>query len=139
MAPVPPPKSGRGSTTLVAVGILLLTFVVGLVLGVVGDRLLLWARPPVSPHSAEFITRRLDRRLHFTPQQRQQVERIIAQRQTRIGQIWASVRPQVRQEIDQTNAEIERILTPEQRTEFAKIKMRMMPRRDGRGIRFRHD
>ena len=140
MTPVLPPRSGgRGSTVLVAAGILLLTFIVGLILGVVGDRIWQWAHPrPLHP-SASFIASRLDRRLHFTPQQRKEVERIIAQRQDRIGHIWESVRPQVRQEIDQTNAEIERILTPEQRAEFAKIRMRLMPRRDGRGIRFRHD
>jgi len=137
--PVPPPRSsGRGSTVLVAGGILLLTFVAGIVLGAVGDRVLLWFHPPHYP-SAKFLAARLDRRLHFSPEQRKEVERILTQRQDRIRQIWDSVRPQVRQEIDQTNAEIERILTPEQKAEFEKIRMRLMPRRDGRGMRYRHD
>lgn len=139
IAPAPPPRnSGRGSTVLVAAGILLLTFFAGLALGAVGDRILLWFHPPHGP-SAQFLASRLDRRLHFSPEQRKEVERILTQRQDRIHQIWDSVRPQVRQEIDQTNAEIERILTPEQRVEFEKIRMKLMPRRDGRGIRFRHD
>lgn len=138
--PPPPPRSGRrGSTALVAAGILVLTFVAGLILGVVGDRLLTWFHPRPPHLSPSFLVDRLDRRLHFTPPQRKEVERIIAQRQDRIGHIWESVRPQVRQEIDQTNAEIERVLTPEQRVEFEKIRMRLMPRRDGRGIRFKHD
>ena len=140
MTPVPPPRSGgRGSTVLVAAGILVLTFVAGFVLGVVSDRIVLWFHPRPPHPSASFFVDRLDHRLHLTPQQRKEVERIIAQRQDRIRYIWESVRPQVRQEINQTNAEIERVLTPEQRVEFEKVRMRLMPRHDGRGMRFRHD
>lgn len=136
----PAPRRGKGSTTLVAALVILATFVAGALLGAVLDRVWLFARGPHPPHPpAAFIVDRLDRRLHFTPDQRKQVLLIIERRQENIGLIWASVRPRVRQEIDQTNAEIERVLTPEQRKEFDKIRMRLQPRRDGRGMRFRHD
>jgi len=71
------------------------------------------------------IVKRLDYQLHFTDQQRAQVTSIIQARQQRIGVIQNAVRPQIRAQIDQTNAEIEKILTPEQRTKFQEIKMRI--------------
>jgi hypothetical protein len=135
-----PPRMGRGSTATVAVIVLLATFVSGALLGIVADRVWMFTHGPRMPHPpASFLVDRLDRRLHFTADQRKEVLLIIERRQARIGQVWASVHPQVRQEVEQTNAEIERVLTPEQRAEFAKIRMKLTPRRDGRGIRFRHD
>ncbi len=47
----------------------------------------------------------------------------------------SSIRPQVRQEIDATNAEIDKILTAEQKTKFAKLRMRVEARRRERGSR----
>jgi Spy/CpxP family protein refolding chaperone len=41
----------------------------------------------------------------------------------------AAVRPQVRQELDATNAEIETVLTPEQKTKFANLRIRVGARR----------
>jgi len=51
----------------------------------------------------------------------------------RIDAVMGAVRPQVRQELDVTNAEIEKILTPDQRTQFAKMRMRMPGGRRGMG------
>jgi hypothetical protein len=125
------------NTKLLAVLALVFTFVVGAVVGIVGDRIFR-ALPP-SQRSAQFITRRLDRRLHFNDQQLTQVVAIIFRHQQRIAVIWSGVRPAVRQEIEQTNVEIDRVLTPQQRVEFDKIRMRLMPRRTGDGTRFQHD
>ena len=44
----------------------------------------------------------------------------------------ANVRPQIRQELDATNAEIETVLTPEQKTKFADLRMRIGARRHDR-------
>ena len=44
----------------------------------------------------------------------------------------ANVRPQVRQELDATNAEIETILTPTQKAKFADLRMRIGARRRDR-------
>lgn len=115
-------------TTLVAAIVLIVTFCVGVLAGVFGDRYLV--RHPLGPprHSPESIAQHLDRKLHFTPQQRAAVLQILQRREARILELWSSVHPRVRQEVEATNAEIERLLTPEQRAEFEKIRMRMRTR-----------
>ena len=118
------------SARTIAVVTVIATLVVGFLLGVVADRVWLFRHGPrFGPHgqrfSVERIVNRLDRDLHFTPQQHAQVTQIIQARQQRITVIQSTVRPQIRQQIDQTNAEIEKILTPEQRTKFDQIKMRV--------------
>ncbi|HEY3053822.1 MAG TPA: hypothetical protein VGK04_10600 [Thermoanaerobaculia bacterium] len=126
------------NTKLLAAIALVITFLVGGVLGVVGDRLI-FLRYGIPHHSAQFIVHRLDRRLHFNDQQRAQVVEIIDRHQRRISGIWTGVRPAVLKEIETANVEIDRVLTPQQRVEFAKIRMRLMPHRTGDGIRFKHD
>jgi len=126
------------STKLLAAVALLVTFVVGAVVGAVAVHFWLW-HGGLPQHSAQFIVRRLDRRLHFNDQQRVQVMAIIGRHQLRIAGIWSRVRPEVHQEIEAANVEIARVLTPEQRVEFEKVRMRLMPRRTGGGIRFPHD
>jgi hypothetical protein len=114
-------------TAVIAAIALIATFLVGVVVGVVGDRFL--HHPPGPPHpSPEAITRHLDRKLHFTDQQRAAVLQILQRRQERISEVWESVHPRVRQEVEATNAEIERLLTPEQRKEFGQIRMKMRMR-----------
>ncbi len=137
--PVPTPR--RSSSTIVlAVVALLVTFLAGVLTGFAGSRFLFWKRPARVPsRAAEFLMKRLDRRLDLTPQQEIQVTRILERHHERIAAVWNGVRPQVRKEIEETNAEIERVLTPEQRAKFGQIKMRLMPRHDRPGIRFRHD
>ena len=122
---------------LLAAIALVITFVVGGAVGVLFDHVVLLRYLPL--HSAQFIVRRLDHRLHFNDKQRVQVTEIVARHQQRINGIWAGVRPSVHAEIEAANGEIDRVLTPAQRAEFAKIRMRLMPRRSGDGIRFKHD
>lgn len=74
---------------------------------------------------AQFLVKRLDHRLDLSPQQEAEIEKILERGQQRISAVWGEARPRVRQEIERTNAEIERLLTPEQRVEFQKIKMRI--------------
>ena len=119
-------------TAIVAAIVLIVTFAVGVVVGFVGDRFVM-RHPPGPPHpSAEAITRHLDHKLHFTAEQRAAVLQILQRRQERIFEVWESVHPRVRQEVEATNTEIERLLTPEQRTEFAKIRMKMRMRGEPR-------
>jgi len=135
----PVPTGRRTSTTVLAAVALLVTFAAGLLVGIAGDRYLLWKRPVPPPRGAAFLMQRLDRRLDLTPQQEVQITQILDKHQQRMRAVWTNVHPQLRREVEETNAEIERILTPEQREKFAKIKMRLTPRPDRRGIRFRHD
>ena len=122
--------STRSSARTIAVVTVVATLIVGFLLGVVADRVWLYRHGPrfgsrAQRFTTERIVKRLDGELHFTEQQRAQVTQIIHARQQRIAAIQAGVRPQIRAQIDQTNAEIEKILTPEQRTAFQQIKMRV--------------
>lgn len=119
-------------TTFVAILILLLTFMAGFAVGMFTDHLLiLWHRGHrgVPPFATHIMAERLDHHLDLTDAQRKQVEAIIERRHERISGLWRSLHPRVRAEVDQTNAEIEKILTPAQREKFGKMRMRM--HRDG--------
>ena len=111
---------------LLAAFALLITFLVGIVVGVIGERVLLIRRGGV-PHypPAEFIVRRLDARLHLNGQQRAQITEIVQRHEDNVRTIWSGVRPAVRNEIENANSEIDRVLTPEQRATFDKMKMRL--------------
>jgi Spy/CpxP family protein refolding chaperone len=117
----------------VATIVVLAAFVCGIVLGIVGDRVWMFRHGPgAGPfhghRMTDRIAGRLDRELKLTPQQHDEVVRILETHRARIEAIMDGVHPQVRKEIDATNAEIERILTPEQRTKFDSLKMKMRPR-----------
>lgn len=122
--------STRSSARTIAVVTVIATLIVGFLIGVVADRVWLYRHGPrfgsrAQRFTTERIVKRLDGELHFTEQQRTQVTQIVQARQKRIAAIQSGVRPQIRAEIDQTNAEIEKILTPEQRTKFDQLKMRI--------------
>jgi Spy/CpxP family protein refolding chaperone len=121
--------STRSARTFAVITVIA-TLIVGFLIGVVADRVwLVHHGPRPGARSQRFmverIVKRLDRDLDFTAPQRAQVTQIIQARQQRISTLLTDVRPQIRREIDQTNAEIEKILTPEQRTKFEQIKMRV--------------
>lgn len=121
--------STRSSARAIAVVTVVATLIVGFLIGVVADRVWLYRHPRPGPRSQRFVTerivKRLDGELHFSDQQRAQVTQIIQARQQRISALMSGVRPQIRAQIDQTNAEIAKILTQEQRTKFEQMKMRM--------------
>jgi len=122
--------STRSSARTIAVVTVIATLIVGFLIGVVADRVWLYRHGPrfgsrAQRFTTDRIVKRLDGELHFTDSQRAQVTQIIQARQQRIATIQGAVRPQIRAQIDQTNAEIEKILTPEQRTKFEEIKMRI--------------
>ena len=123
-----------------AVVVVVATFIAGLVAGVAGDHLYLIRSGRLFPrHAARFSADRmadhLGRELQLTPQQKTQVLQIIERHRAKIDATMSSVRPQVRQELDASNAEIDRILTPEQRTKFAAMRMRIEARHRDRGAR----
>ena len=113
--------SPRAAAALLIIGAL----IAGVVLGVAGDRAYLHMhRGSRTPPLARLVEH-LDSQLHFTPQQKQAVQQIVERHHARMSAISASIRPQMRQEIDSTNAEIEKILNPEQREKFRGISSRM--------------
>ena len=113
-------------------------FIGGLLVGIAGDRFYLFQRHRLFPSgpAARFATRRivdhLDRELHLTAQQKTDVQRIIDQHHVRIDSVMSGVQPQIHAELEAANADIEKILTPEQREQFKKMRMRApFPRRHG--------
>ena len=130
--------SASSARVLAAIA-LVITFVVGIVIGVVADRAMVMHGIGVPHPSTAFLVRRLDRRLHFTNEQRAQVTAIIDRHQQRVAGIWQGVMPALHAEIEGANVEIDRLLTPEQRVTFAKVRMHLMPHRGGDGIRLKHD
>ena len=125
--------SPRAAAALLIAGALL----AGVVLGIAGDRAWLWHTRqlmPRHPPRLGTLVEHLDRQLNFTPQQKQAVTQIVERHRERIEALSASIRPQMRAELDATNAEIEKLLTPEQRTKFQQLQQRHINRRRQRGV-----
>ncbi|MBV9496861.1 MAG: hypothetical protein JOZ54_21645 [Acidobacteria bacterium] len=110
--------------------VLVVTFGVGALAGFFGDRYYLKQNPPPPPprRTPAEIVERLDKKLHFTTEQRTAVLQILKARDERINGLWSTVRPRVWQEMESSNAEIERLLTPGQKPEFEKIRAKLRTR-----------
>jgi Spy/CpxP family protein refolding chaperone len=115
----------RTKTVIVAITVLVLTFVAGVATGVFGAHMAILHGGPGAERFPHAMVNRLDHRLDLTDAQRAQVEAIIKRRHAHIDEMWDGVRPKVRAEIESTNQEIERVLTPEQRARFKRMRMRM--------------
>jgi len=113
-------------TTAIAVIVVVLTFVAGVAVGMFSSHvMMLRGGHGAPPFPTRAMVNRLDRHLDLTDAQRAKVQEIIERRHARIAETWSSVRPKVSEEIARANAEIDAVLTSEQRTRFAKMKMRM--------------
>lgn len=116
-------SSNAKAALLVAVA-----FVAGLFVGISGDRLYLIRTHQFFPRraadsSAHRLVDRLDRELDLTDAQQAAIQKIVDERRARIEAAWNEVRPRVRAEIAATNAEIEKILTPQQREKFRSLRI----------------
>ena len=111
---------------LIAAIVVVVAFVAGIVIGVAGDRFWRFHHPGRrAPHMmTALILRRLDHELSLTPQQHDAVQKILDAREQRVNALMSGVRPQIRQQIDAANAEIEKLLTPEQRAKFQQMRLR---------------
>jgi Spy/CpxP family protein refolding chaperone len=112
-----------------AAALLLVCFLGGMVVGVALDRITLVRQHRMLPKgglqfASKRIAARLDRELELTDQQRAAIDRILSGRGERVEQVWKSVRPAVRAEMERTDAEIEAVLNPEQRERFREIRER---------------
>lgn len=128
------PTTSPSSTHRTAILVVVVAFIAGLLIGAAGDRFYLWHHGPrrSSGFASRRIVDRLDSELHLTAQQKTQVQQIIDTHRQRIDGIMGNVRPQIRQEIDASNAEIEKVLTPQQREQFGKMRMHILsPQRHG--------
>lgn len=87
--------------------------------------------PNSGPMSREFVVL-LERQLHLTTAQREQVSKLISEGQERIRVLRQTVDPEVRKEMQQTHEKIQSLLTPEQREQFQRlIKQRPARRPEG--------
>ena len=94
-------------TTVIAVIVVVLTFVAGVAVGVFSSHvMMLRGGHGAPPFPARAMVNRLDRHLDLTDAQRAKVQEIIERRHARIAETWSSVRPRVSEEIARTNAEI---------------------------------
>ena len=113
--------------------IVVTAFVAGLFVGVAGDRFALYRTGRLFPrrvpgHLAAYLTHELKLNDH----QRVQIETIVNDHRTKIDAAYKNVQPQMRKEIDAANAEIEAVLTPDQRTKFRAMRERVEKSRRGR-------
>lgn len=121
------------NTRTTAIVVVIAAFVAGVFAGVGGEFAWLVHNRRILPHPGsrnmtQRLVDRLDRELHFDDKQRTSVTTIIESHRKTIDATWASVRPQVEKEIDATNAEIEKVLTPEQREKFKALQAKMRSR-----------
>jgi Spy/CpxP family protein refolding chaperone len=114
-------------TTFFAALVLVLTFAGGVLAGAFGHRALMMRTHRMPPMATRAIIHHLDRRLDLTDAQRTKIEQILETHHRRIYALTRSVRPRVHAELEAANAEIAAVLTPEQRREFARIRMHLGP------------
>src|SRR5262245_15939792 len=121
--PTPSPTSTRRTAVLLVA----VAFVAGALIGFAGGRVysLFVRHSPRPEFNRDRVLARLDRELKLTPQQRDQIAAIMDRHHKRIEEINQGIRPQVHQEIDGANREIEAVLTPDQRTKYEAMRMRM--------------
>lgn len=123
--PAAPPRTAS-KTVVIAALALVVTFLAGFVTGIAAVRIL-HRGGRVPPIVEQTLLNRLDRQLDLTDAQRAEIRKIIVRRHERIETMWANVHPEMRAEIERTNEEIERVLTPEQRVKFQSLRLHMRP------------
>jgi Spy/CpxP family protein refolding chaperone len=89
--------------------------------------------PNSGPMGREFVAA-LERELRLTPEQREQVNKLMREGQERIRVLRQNIDPEVRQEMQRTHEQIQALLTPEQREQFLSLmKQRFQRRPDASG------
>jgi Spy/CpxP family protein refolding chaperone len=138
ITPAPPP-SRDSSTKIVATIVVLIAFACGVAVGVFGDHVWMMhhggrARREAIHVITSRVLSRLDRELDLTPQQHTQVKAILDLHAKRVQNVFDAVHPEIRREIELGNDEIRRVLTPEQRAKYEKLRMHLMPLHRGPGL-----
>jgi Spy/CpxP family protein refolding chaperone len=135
--PTPSPSSTRRTAILLVA----VAFVAGALIGFAGGRVYsiyrLFNRGPRGDVIRDRILQHLDRELKLTPQQRDQIGAILDRHHKKMQEITEGIRPQMHQEIDGANREIEALLTPAQRSKYDAMRMHMERFIPGHGRR--HD
>jgi len=104
-----------------AVTLVLVVFVLGVLLGGVGDHLWgvrVWGMQPTPLTHRDQIIDSLTRELNLTPDQVKQVTAAVDQKQAEINKLYAPLDAQRDQIRRQARDQIRAVLTPEQQTKF---------------------
>lgn len=124
--------AGRSPRLLAAV-VVVLALVIGVVIGAVGSRRFMMqgrgefgrrppfgfgARGPRSHGPSDRMRQRFASELGLSPTQIVQVDSIMSRSMTQREALDDSIRPRMRALLDSTRAQIERVLTPDQRQKF---------------------
>jgi len=126
----------------VAAAVIVISLMTGVVLGVAIDRRVLLHRPPMFMHRSggprgPGIPHHLATELGLSPAQSASVDSIMRHRMSQRDSLMAHTWPVMRQLLDSTRNDIERILTPEQRAKFEQLRYHEF---DGPpGMIMRHD
>ena len=92
-------------------------------------------RPAAGPAAGaikERMLERLDRDLKLTPDQHARIDTVLTRREADLRALMLETRPRFDSIAARTRSEIQAVLTPEQREEFAKIVKQMESRRGRR-------
>ncbi len=114
-----------GSTVSRAVGVFSL-LAIGAILGVALDRTLHSPSHGMMADHAQQIREslheqalgELHQRLELTGDQRETIDRVFRRHQATVDRTWETLRPHIESVVDSVHAEIEAVLTPEQRAAF---------------------
>jgi Spy/CpxP family protein refolding chaperone len=116
-------------TVIAAALVVALAFAAGVATGFIGDRIYLMTHERIIPRGGivwfgRHLIQRLDRSLDLTDGQKAQIEEIIDRRTQRMLASTDSVHQALHAEFEATHAEIEKVLTPEQREKFQRMQKR---------------
>jgi Spy/CpxP family protein refolding chaperone len=81
------------------------------------------------PLPAEFL-KRLDQQLELTPEQHEDIVKIMAASRDRTAPLWYAIAPQMSDEMKKVRGEIRKLLTPEQRKKWTEMNKRSNVRPD---------
>ena len=85
-------------------------------------------RPPLAEKLGKQFVQQLNDTLQLSPEQREKIEKIIADGQDRNRELWTNVAPKMRAVIQDVNQQIREVLTPEQLKPFEEL-LKHPPRR----------
>ena len=77
----------------------------------------------LQPQRPEFL-RKMDRQLDLTPEQHEQMVKIMNASRERTAPFWEKIAPQMSDELKRVREEIHQVLTPEQRKKWAELTKR---------------
>jgi hypothetical protein len=116
-----------------AIALLVLAFLLGAVVGGLSFELLHlrrmvgWHHGVDGPPELGFLVRRLERRLDLSPEQTRHVEAIVERARDDLWELRRQVAPRIHTRMEEARAEIEELLTPEQREELRRLGPPLLP------------